>query len=692
MTFSPRPPAWLPAPLRALLPVAVYVIVLAIMVGLIAFKLGPGEETPSKSTAANPVVLVGFTGVSWADVNANSTPNLYKFLANANMGAMLVRTSSRANTAKDGWTSLGAGSIRAGYIKPDTLNAFTLMTISNGLKSHTYGALAPFALSVTNSTTELPAGEGALQRAIVSDLTEHTDVVVVDAGRLDVATSPGRGGDAAAAPREGYSSLAAIDAYVGQVVQAAHVAAPQAMVIAASLADDGQPNELRFLASQSAINQPPGLLNSLNTRQAGLAMVSDILPTIANHLKATLPPGYRPGMFVSHEMPFTEAAQSALDRTLAANAIEPGVQKAKFFVPMGILFVLCVLPTFIAIFTQRRAWPLGIAFALSLPVSTYLAMLVPWYRSDTPLLVLSVVTCAIAAGIAILAVTVGRTAFGIGGIVGLTTAVVIYADVATGSTLQISAPLGEPATSGARWYGMGNMRFGLALSGIVMFIGWQFSRLPGKSARNRVRRTLLAAGIGLVCIVLGVSPLWGSDLGGLFGSVPAFMTLLFVATNLRISLRRMLLVVGAMALVIVGVCVIDWLRPPESRTHFGDLVDRVVSGEFFDLLFAVLSINMSTLFAGANWILPLLFAAGGWWLIRGWRRYALFTYEPALRGTLLAIFLGGSLAFIANDSGTSLISAVVCMVVPVVLLAIDAQRGADLRFAESRIERMRNDL
>jgi len=108
--------------------------------------------------------------------------------------------------------------------------------------------------------------------------------------------------------------------------------------------------------------------------------------------------------------------------------------------------------------------------AATVPVSTFLANLLPWWRFSSPMLavVRSVgVFVAVISSVALLGPW-RRSLFGPAAVVSAATMVVLAADVMTGSRLQLSSLMGLQPVVGGRFYGMGNVTFALFATATIM--------------------------------------------------------------------------------------------------------------------------------------------------------------------------------------------------------------------------------
>jgi hypothetical protein len=67
---------------------------------------------------ADRVLVVGVPGLTWDDVAADATPELWQLADGAAIGALSVRAAGSTTCVLDGWATLGAGN-RARYPAPE---------------------------------------------------------------------------------------------------------------------------------------------------------------------------------------------------------------------------------------------------------------------------------------------------------------------------------------------------------------------------------------------------------------------------------------------------------------------------------------------------------------------------------------------------------------------------------------------
>ena len=175
--------------------------------------------------------------------------------------------------------------------------------------------------------------------------------------------------------------------------------------------------------------------------------------------------------------------------------------------------------------------------AASVPVSTFLANLLPWWRFPVPMV--SVVACVGLFTTAISAMALlgpwRRRLFGPLAVLCATTMSVLTLDVMTGSRLQLSSLMGLQPVIGGRFFGMGNVTFALFATATLMLclaVGNHFISI------GQPRYAAAAVGtIGMAAVIVDASPSWGSDLGGPTALLPAVILLILAILRIRLTWR-----------------------------------------------------------------------------------------------------------------------------------------------------------
>lgn len=690
--------------------------------------------SPAPSTGSEPVLLVGTSGLRWDDVSETKTPHLWPLLTKGSQAAMTIRNVRTAACPIDGWLAISAGARAADSPREDpgslcravetpTKDAQGALTVPRWAEITAFAASGKFgatpglfarelqdgkvsyagigpgsaiALASENGVMEgsylpRPDATADLTRATASLLADHR-LVVVDVGAIrDPENLTETDAERNSPPRA--EQVAEIDRRVGAVLAAAPAKARNGTVAVASLADSGVTPHLQVLslrgrtpAGSATPEYGPHLLGASSTRQDGLAQVTDLMPTLM-YLLGLNPPDNLPGAAIvpmTHTPTSVEGRQRAL---LDLDEAAVGVQRLvpPFFNGLVIAQILLYGAGTIAL---RRQWGgiegrrrvlavlrrVAIVFA-AVPVSTFLANLIPWWRTNNQLLT---IVLAVSAGTAVIATAallgpwrdrrLGPLGF-IGGVI----SGVLALDVATGSRLQISSLMGLQPLVGGRFYGLGNVEFALFASGALM-LACSLADAALKRGRKRLAVATVVV-IGVVAVVIDGTPGLGSDFGGPPAMIPAFLLMALLVAGVRITWQRLLLIGGATGVIVYLICLLDWLRPASERTHLGRFVQTVIEGGALPVIerkalqnWDILTSSFLTLLVpfGAVFIAVILMRPVAWGAPALQR-----TYEaaPTLKHGLIALCVLLAIGFAVNDSGTVVPAIGAVLVIPLLIAA-----------------------
>lgn len=588
-------------------------------------------------------------------------------------------------------------------------------------------ALANHAGGPVGEHSPLPPTPERIEEAVATAL-ESADLVVVDVGTV---RDPGKAtterplgtpGDIPADELTRAEQVHAVDRRLAAVLAAVDAGDRPTTVIVASLADSGRAPRLQLAAAlgpaviDGTADFGDSLLGSLSTRQDGIFQTTDITPSILAALDLTplVPPGTLVGAPIE-AIPISPDVSpffTVKDIERHAIAIQPLIPP--FFLALVFInlffYLLVTIGLNSRIVARLRSGAhldpdvvlhvlaiAGVSIA-SIPAATYLANALPWWRSGTPGWTLLGLVVGIIG--VITAVTLwprwGRsTTAPLAVVGGLTMAVLCY-DAATGGKLQVSALMGAPPTVAGRFYGLNNQAFALLATASVL-VATVAADLFVRRGNRRGAAAVIGV-IGLVVTVLDGTPGLGSDFGGPPVLVPGFILFTLMALAIRITLMRVIGVLAAGAVVVIGLSLLDWLRPPAQRTHLGRFIDTVLDGGLWDVVTRKLEQNLSNL--GGTWLTVL--ALGGIalvagvlarpirsvanapdggpynWLSGGAPLRLLGTASPMLGSgvTTLAVML--ALGFALNDSGIVIPAIGVSLAVPL-LVAVCANWMRDMR-------------
>ncbi len=307
----------------------------------------------------------------------------------------------------------------------------------------------------------------------------------------------------------------------------------------------------------------------------------------------------------------------------------------------------------------------------AVPVSTYLANLTPWWRTDVPwlsLVGLILGWSSLIAAICLLGPWRKRLLASVG-IISALTMVVLAVDVITGARLQLTSVMGTQPLVAGRFYGFNNTAFALLITSSILLALAVTNPLMRRGKRKWA--AVIIAGIGVFTTAIDGLPSIGADFGGPPAFIPGFAIFTLLAANVRFTWRWAARVIGLTFVLVTGVLGLDWLRPADQRTHLGNFFQTALDGGMWTVIGRKLEQNLQnifgselTLLAAAGLflvlyalILPLRAAArdpeGGslGWLSGRTDLRKIGTKIPLLRASMIALAVTHGIGFAVNDSG-----------------------------------------
>ena len=301
----------------------------------------------------------------------------------------------------------------------------------------------------------------------------------------------------------------------------------------------------------------------------------------------------------------------------------------------------------------------------AIPGCTFLANLVPWWRSPWPAVTVTALVLGLAAAVAAVACAGPWRRHGVLVVAGFTAAV-LTVDGLTGTALQINSMLGYNPLVAGRFTGFGNLAFAVYGAAGLMFAALLAHRF--RSPRAAVAAVLA---VGAAMVVVDGLPAWGADVGGVLTLVPAFTVLALLVGRARVSAARLAAAGIGAAATAAAIGVADYLRAPDRRSHFGRFVAGVFDGTAGATLERKLAANLDLLVAGPHtWVALALVLVVTWFVVRPPAGLAqTFAAVPGLRPAVVAVAVLGWIGFATNDSGVAVPLLVALVAVPAVLAA-----------------------
>ncbi len=695
---------------------------------------GPARAAGKAGPVVAPhVVIVGLPGLRWSDVSASATPALWAVARAGSAGSLVAFAVVPHTCPADAWLTLNggdraqaphagkgpcpalpavtAGPGRAGVPGPARVAAMpSLVSYNRGFHyGPRWGLLASAAGKGGCATAAGPGAALALAGpggsvgsylpavpAVSGAVLARCPLTVVDLGSLP-GGSGGDGGARAAAVRRADAQLAVITA---------GLPAGTTLVVA-GLGSAGIPPHLQAIMV-SGPGYRAGLLGAASTRQAGMVVLTDLTPTVLGWRGQARPAGL-PGS------PVTRAGRGALASWVRGLIGQDTT--AQVWMGTHTIFFWAYALVDVAVFAgvglvwrggrpgrrRRRAglWRAAGTIAGAVPAGSFLASLVPWWLLAHPAVWQYGLTVAWTAVVSVIALAGPwrRDPFGPPGAVALMTVLVVGLDVMTGSRLQLGAPFGLSVLEGGRFYGIGGEGIGLYAVCAMIAVAWAGSTLlrparPGRPGRLAGRdadpagraagtggpgrgpaggrgRALAAASAVAVFVVIACGwPQFGGKVGGTIAIVPCLLLLLMAIAGIRITVRRVAVVLGSGVALFAVFAVISYLIPATGHSDIGAFAGNLFHGHAGALLLrkwtsmaGSLTVNTySPMVPLVIILVGLILLKPSWFAVRAVPRG--YAAEPLLAMTLAMMWLAGVLGWFADDSGIAVPAAALPLALP----------------------------
>jgi hypothetical protein len=681
---------------------------LALAAGAVIAAIAGGTQanaSVSQEKVAH-VVVVGIPGLQWSDVTPGSA--LYRIADQGSAGSLVEFAGLPRSCPADGWLTLNAGTrARAPHknsapcpplpaVDPatGTVSGMSGIVAYNDTLSYgpQWGALEGgahgCALAVGPGAALALADEKGSVASYLPDPAKLTGnalarcpLTVVDLNALPLGPAAIR----AAAVRAADTELGAI----------AKKLPPGTTLLVAS------PGTLDKAQLGVVIIDGPGYqrgqLNARSTRQPGIVVNTDLTSTVLTWLG-------HPDTGLSGAL-ITGGDRGSLDAAIAGFTARERAEQvwtsshSPFFWAYALADAAALAGVGLIFWggTQERrkkranAWRTVGVFAVTLPVGTFLANLVPWSRQAHPALWLYSVSVVLGLAIGLLASMAGRRdPLAPFGLICLFTVLVLGIDVMTGSRLQLETPFGLSLLQAGRFYGIGNEALGIYGMAALAGSGWLALRLPRRNA-------LVAVSVVAVFTVFASGwPGFGGKAGGTIAIVPCFLVLLLVVAGLKLTWRRALVIAvsGLVLLTVIGLinAFVPATGSSDIGTFFGNLVHGRAAGG--DLLTRKIHSNIGQLTVSEfSPLIPVVLVLGAlmlwrpsWFSVKTVPRA--FANEPLLATILGTMLLMGVLGWFANDSGVLVPASAMPFALPlaIALLVAAACRDDKARYPGTAVE------
>lgn len=412
-----------------------------------------------------------------------------------------------------------------------------------------------------------------------------------------------------------------------------------------------------------------GLLTSGSTRRDFVVANTDIAPTILSFMGVD---DYGINMIGQPVIAKPAIGFDALDQAQALSASTALTTRLRSPLVKGYvgfqIIVIALALLLLAIFKKKAQWlpPLILAMGV-VPL-----VLLPLGRISLPF----DWAYAILAVMATLLVTWGFSAgfkanyYKAFVFITLITLLALNVDLLTGATMIKTSVLGYDPMVGARYYGVGNEYMGIMIGSAILF-----SAAVYQVWHNKWVLGLIAVFMAFEALLIS-APGLGANTDGVLTAPAAFLVTLMFFSDIRLSVRNLIIVVSLMGMAVLGLTIFDLSRPPELQSHVGRAANQVLAGGWQEALTIIIrkaSMNLK-LMRYTIWskVFLLILAALVILIYRPSGAMSRLKAEcPRLFQGFSGILVGAIVGLIVNDSGiVAAATTSIYIIAPILLLII----------------------
>ncbi|GAA2238909.1 hypothetical protein GCM10010401_09030 [Rarobacter faecitabidus] len=647
---------------------------LAALVMAAAAVLAPAcaeAVSPTRSASPTVEVIVAVTGLSWEEVAAHpdAYPTIAGFAPTALVAQAVATNGTSTSCPADGFLTLATGTRVADRLQGSCRRVDESIVAPDGRIAGWDELVAEFAdqpyapragllaatLRGAGLSVAAVGGGGALVLADEAGRPPPQTTMPKDDAELRAAVAAGvrdasltvvdvaRGG-AAAGGRE-------LDARFAAVLAGVAAGGPARVTLVSVGGADDSPASMQFFARAAGAGVGGDLATSTSTRQPGLILTTDVQPTVLAGFDlvadGALGAPVRPAVSAQDPAGRVEALLALAQRSQAGDAA--AVPYVYLVAGLGVAMLGLAAARWRRSGARLALRTGGLAIAL-VPMATYLASASAWWRTSSPLAAIAALASLIVVAVATLLMWLTRrTAEPWAGrviAVAALTWLVIVVDVLRGTPWMTASPLGTQPLQAGRFYGVNNTAFSffaVATLTLIVMLG------PRLVRRNRVVGIACAAAFGLASCAIDALPGVGADFGGALALIPGVALTVTYVAGLRMTIRRVLVVIGLGVAAALGIGWLDSLRGAGERTHLGDFVAHLGTADTLTVIGRKLGGATRPLLDNPLLgLVAVVLIAVAIWVMRRWRAHA------AVGEAGIAVVITCVIATLLNDSGLSI--------------------------------------
>ncbi|CAM3110310.1 hypothetical protein [Stackebrandtia soli] len=659
-------------------------VIVAITGVIVASQLFPGH-TPVRvpEGQSQHSIVVGVSGLRWADVNPSTTPTLWRLAETGAVGSLVAESESLPTCPLDGWLTLSAGARADGGTALRENGACPALPSTDVEVDESGGAAIESVVVTADRNREEYQGVeiGALAESVRCSVAIGPGAAfgaVRPTGRVDqyIPALPAESDDVGPLLRR--CALTLID--LGTLSENPTTRSRQLSELDDQLArvNEARPEDSTItvagLAETSATQHLhavmvngegfTGWLTSAGSGREGYLRLIDLAPTAVSVLDRPLPTpfaGSPAGVVEERDAPIAKVVAELTDSDIEAAAQQDAVNVFLLALTVAIL-ALFVFAATVLHRIRRGAGPIGrrpptiwtfrvlvsvaCALSLTLPAAT-LVDVVPWWRADHTMIALLVSTVVIVVALTALALLAPRrrSPMGLMITVSLVGLLVVGVDILTGGGLQFGGVTAYTTSNSAGNATLGPLGFGVFATSLLMASGCAAQGLP------RPYRPIAIALAGSVGVLLVGSPYLGDDPSGAIALTVGICLAAGISTGGWLTFGRFAWSAFAGLGLLLVLAIADVTRPESERGALGGFLADMFSGNGMGRIRAIME---SDVVAVGNALTVLLIGS----IVFGWsvllppsgglkRSFGLYPsaragFVGAIVATLLGGLLGGS--------------------------------------------------